>query len=279
MIKYQQVTIVGVGLIGASLSYALKQINCVSKIIGYGRNEQNLIYAKDEGLIDSYYLDLKRACSQSDLIILSTPVGTFLDIIKEIRSDIQKDCIITDAGSVKGKLVYDIEDLMPSGVSFVGSHPIAGSHKSGAIHYEKKLFSNSLCIITPTCNTNQQALEKIIDLWKAIGCRIELLDPYVHDEIYNLVSHMPHLLSYCLVRTVFDAKAEALNFAGKGFKDMTRLAESSPEIWRDIIFYNKDNVIKSLELLKNQLNTVETMINQNNISALEDYFKSVKRCK
>lgn len=279
MTQYQRVTIIGVGLIGASLAYALKNRGCASYIIGYGRNEKNLIYARDEGLIDYYSSDINDACHNSDLIVLATPVGTFLDIIGKIIPNLKKGCIITDVGSVKGKLVYEIEGLIPDGINFIGSHPIAGSHNSGAIYYDKNLFNDSLCIITPTDNSDKKILNDIIELWKNVGCRTHLLDPFVHDEIYNLVSHMPHLLSYCLVKTVFDSKSEALNYAGKGFKDMSRLAESSPEIWKDIILYNKDNVLKSVQSLKNQLSIVEKIINENDESALKEYFKNARDCK
>jgi len=273
LIKFNKITIIGVGLIGASFAYALKAKKSVEKIIGYGRNETNLLYAKNEGLIDDYCLDIIEACNQSDLIFLSTPIGTFKDIIDTIKSSLKQHTIITDAGSVKGQLVHDIESSLSEDIFFVGSHPIAGSHKSGAKNYDKNLFYNSLCIITPTKKTHKESFNKIYELWKGIGCRIEILDPFEHDHIYNLVSHMPHLLSFCLVNTVFESNKKAFDFAGKGFKDMSRLAGSSPEIWRDIIIYNKDNVLKSLDTLQGHLQMVKAIISRDDISSLEDYFR------
>ncbi len=260
-------------MLGASFALSIRKAGLCNAIFGYGRNQENLIKAKDKGIIDNFSLDVHEACCGSDLIVLSTPVSAFQNIIEEIKGIIKKGVIITDLGSIKGRLVFEIESVMPDGAFYIGSHPIAGGEKSGFANANADLFNNALCIVTPTENSNPASLTEICRLWETMGSKVELINPYLHDEIYAVVSHLPHLAAYALVNSVGDIDEDFIRFAGQGFKDTTRIAMSSPELWRDISLLNKDNLIKMIGILKNNLTKMEGFLKENCIESLESEFR------
>jgi prephenate dehydrogenase len=269
---FNKVSIIGVGLLGASFALALRQNSLCKTIIGYGRKEENLKRAKDRGIIDDYSLDVCRACEDSDLILLSTPVGVFREIVERIKDTLKQGALITDVGSVKGRLVYELESLMPDGACYIGSHPIAGSDKSGIDDARADLFNNARCIITPTEKSDKSAKEKIISIWEAVGAKVEAMDPFMHDEIYAAVSHFPHIVAYAIVNTVGDIDSKYIGYAGKGFKDTTRIALSSPEMWRDISLFNKDNIIKMMNAFKDNIDKITVYLKDNNALEIEKEF-------
>ncbi len=264
--------IIGVGLLGASFSLALKEMNLCRTISGFGRSEKNLNRAKERGIIDDYSLEAADACKDADFVLLSTPVGAFSSLVNTIRGDLKKGAVITDVGSVKGRLVYDLESSLPKGVSYIGAHPIAGSDKSGIDDARPNLFNGARCIITPTENSDQDALNKVESIWTVIGAKVELMNPYKHDEIYAVVSHLPHIIAYALVNTVGDIDYKYIDYSGQGFKDSTRIALSSPEMWRDISIFNRDNLMKLLGSLKENLQEIERLLQTGDASGLENIF-------
>lgn len=278
-INFHKVSIIGVGLIGASLGLAMRKRALCENIHGFGRNEGNLLRAKGKGIIDSYSLDLKGVCEDSDLIVLSTPVGVFLEIVKNISPYLKKGSIIIDVGSVKGRLVYEIETIIPEGVSYVGTHPIAGSDKSGIDDARPELFEGARCIITPTDKTDKNALEKVMHLWQRVGCHVELMDPMRHDEIYGAVSHLPHVIAYSLVNAIGDIDSEFIKYAGQGFKDTTRIALSSPELWRDIVIYNRENLLRFLEAFKGNIEKIKGLIEKSDAEAIRDEFQKARNLR
>ncbi len=271
-IFFNKVSIIGVGLIGASFALALKEKGLCKTICGYGRREENLKRAKEKGIIDDYSLDLKNACEDSDLILLATSVGVFKDIAQNIKGYLKKDALVTDVGSVKGRLVYDLEFLMPDGVHYIGSHPIAGSDKSGIDDAKADLFKNARCIVTPTEKTDESAKEKIMLIWEAVDAKVEGMDPFTHDEIYAVVSHFPHIIAYEIVNTVGDIDSKYIAYAGKGFKDTTRIALSSPELWRDISISNKENLIKLIGIFRKNLDKIESLLLSEDAADIEEEF-------
>lgn len=273
---FNRVTILGVGLIGASFALALKKYGLCNEVIGYGRKEENLMKAKDLAIIDAFERDPARACSGSDLVLFATPVGKFIDIATQIRSSLHRSAIVTDVGSVKGNLVHTMEELMPEGVFFVGGHPIAGSDRSGIDTAEAEIFKGAKCIITPTGHTDKHALEIVTAVWENIGSRIILISPNEHDKIYASVSHLPHLIAYEIVNTVADIDSSFLRFSGQGFMDTTRIASSSPELWRDICLLNKDNLLESLEIFKKNLERVSQYLRAYDSKSLEKDFEKAR---
>jgi prephenate dehydrogenase len=260
--KLNRVAIIGVGLIGASFGLALKERGLADEIYGFGRNEDNLKKAKARGIIDAYSTDITKVCDSADLVVLATPVGVFVEIAREISPFLKKGSIVIDVGSVKGRLVYELESIMPEGVHYVGTHPIAGSDKSGIEYARPDLFKDARCIITPTEKTDPESLSFILELWKDFGCNVELIDPMKHDEVYGAVSHLPHIIAYCLVNTIGQIDSEYIRYAGQGFKDTTRIALSSPELWRDIVVYNRDNLLKLLEVFEKNIEELKRLLEE-----------------
>jgi prephenate dehydrogenase len=273
---FNKVTILGVGLIGASFALALKKYGLCDEIAGYGRKEENLARAMEKKIINSYDLDPAKACDGADLILFATPVGIFIDLTKKIRGSLKKNAIVTDVGSVKGNLVRDMATMMPENVSFVGGHPIAGSDRSGIDTAAAEIFKNAKCIITPVENTDKDALGKITSLWETFGSLIRLINPDEHDRIYAAVSHLPHLIAYEIVNTVADIGSSYLAFSGQGFKDTTRIASSPPDVWRDICLLNKDNLLSYVEIFKTNLDRVSRYLRADDYESLERDFKNAR---
>ncbi len=273
---FNQVTIIGLGFLGASFALAIRKMGMCKTIYGFSRNPENLEKAKVRGIIDNYSFDLCQIIEGSDLVMLATPVGVFMDIIDRIKGILKKGSVITDVGSIKGSLVYEIESVLSEDVYYIGSHPIAGGEKSGIENAKSDLFNNALCIITPTEKSNSGALESLKNIWQSIGSRVEFMEPYWHDEVYAIVSHLPHITAYALVNTLGDVDEDAIRFAGQGFKDTTRIAMSSPEIWRDISAHNKENLIKLIHILKDNLTKIEGLLDKDDLISLEKEFRRSK---
>lgn len=278
-IFFNRITILGVGLIGASFALAMKKNGLCNEVIGYGRKEENLKRAHEQAVIDAYERDPAKACARSDFVVFATPVGSFIDIAKQIRSSLRSGVIVTDVGSVKGTLVSAMEELMPEGASFVGGHPIAGSDRSGIDSAEAEIFRGAKCIITPTEQTNKHALEIVTAVWKKLGSLVTLISPNEHDRIYASVSHLPHLLAYVIMNTVADIDKSFLHFSGQGFMDTTRIASSSPELWRDICLLNKDNLLESLELFKKNLDRASQYLRAYDSASLEKDFEKARKLR
>jgi prephenate dehydrogenase len=278
-IYFHKVTILGVGLIGASLALALKRYHLAKTVIGYGRTQGNLIRAQERAIIDSFALDPAEACDNADLIVFAMPVGAFIDIAKRVRSVFKSDTIVTDVGSVKGNLVRDMERVLSSHGLFVGGHPIAGSDRSGIDTASAELFEQAKCIITPTHGTDKRALEKIIAMWRAVGCLVTLIDPDEHDRIYGAVSHLPHILAYELINTVDDINSTYLTFSGQGLRDTTRIASSHPELWRDICEHNRENLIAYLEAYQKNLDRVSRCLREHDGESLLMDFQRARRMR
>ncbi|MFZ5906302.1 MAG: prephenate dehydrogenase [Nitrospirota bacterium] len=274
--RFNKVTILGVGLIGASFALAMKKQGLCRVVAGHGRNPENLRRAQERGIIDFFDLDPAQACRDSDLILLATPVGSFLDITKKIVGSLKQNTILTDVGSVKGKLVHDMDSLMPEGVFFVGAHPIAGGDRSGIDTASPGLFAGAKCILTPSEKTDKEALNTVDAFWKHLGSVTLLIDPDEHDRIYAAVSHLPHLLAYMMVNTVADIDDSYFRFSGTGFLDTTRIASSHPELWRDICILNKENVIASVEIFRQNLDRAVQYLRAVDPESLEREFRKAR---
>jgi len=276
---FEKTTIFGVGLIGASLALAMREKSLTKYVSGYGRTEANLKAAAQRGIIDFYELDPARACKDADLIVYATPVGAFKSLARATRGAMKNGAVVIDVGSVKGLLVQDMEDLMPGGVRYVPCHPIAGSERSGIETASAGLFEGRLCIITKTPKTDDGAFDKVSALWRALGSKLEVMDPDVHDSIFGLVSHLPHLAAYALVNAVADVDAGSMKYAGNGFKDATRIAASSPAIWRDICAFNSENLLRFLDILKANIEGLSLFIRESDFKGLEEAFKRASKLR
>ncbi len=276
-VLFRQVTIIGVGLIGASFALALKEKGLSQNVCGYGRREENLRNAKERKIIDRYEADIREACENSDLILLATPPGAFKGVIEKIRGIVKTGGIVTDVGSVKGRLVGELEALMPQRRFYVGSHPIAGSDRSGIDNARADLFKGARCIITPTDRTDREARDKVSLLWQLLGAVVEVMDPLLHDEIYATVSHLPHIIAYTLVNTVENISPDHLGYAGQGFKDATRIALSAPALWRDISLLNRENLLEDISVFRENLERVRRCLEDGDAKGLEKAFEEAQR--
>ena len=276
MKPFKQITILGVGLIGASLALSCRQRKLVGHIVGFGRNAANLKNAQERNIIDSGSTDLKTAVEGSDLIILCTPVGVLVERVREMVPFLLDGCIITDAGSVKGPMVDKIDTLLPNTLRYVGAHPIAGGEQSGLEAARADLLTDAKCIITPTANTQTEALERVTEFWSEVGMQTLTMDAHEHDTVFGALSHLPHVVAYALMNTVANVKTESygdiLSMSGGGLKDITRIASSDPVMWRDICLQNKVPVVTLINQFQNALENIKTLIEQDQAEALEETF-------
>ena len=278
---FQKVTVIGVGLLGASLAKACKGRGLVDEITGYGRNCENLRKAKDLKIIDHYSGDLSEAVSDADLVVLCTPVSTIVPLIQSLVSQVQPGTIITDVGSVKESVVHRADKLIPEGIFFVGSHPIAGGENSGLESSTASLYQDAKCIVTPTEKTDTTALKKISALWNALGMNVISLSAEEHDFIFGAVSHLPHIVAYALMNTLGGLKTtnnlEVTGFSGAGLRDITRIASSDPVMWRDICLSNRNHSLNLINRFQNKLEEIRNTIERGDGQELEKEFVAANK--
>ena len=278
---FEKITIIGVGLLGASLAKACRRHNLVEEISGFGRNRENLDKAKSLGVIDHCAKDLPEAVKDVDLVVLCTPVSKIVPLIESFLPHLKQGVVITDVGSVKGPLVHQLDDLMPEGIFFVGSHPIAGGEKSGLEASREDLYLNAKCILTPTPKTNAHALGKVDTLWKTVGMETLTLDADEHDFVFGAVSHLPHIVAYALMNTLGALRTkqdhEVTAYSGGGLKDITRIASSDPVMWRDICLSNQTNSLDLIDRFQKTLNDLRSVIEKNDGKALEKAFVAANK--
>ncbi|RJQ51787.1 MAG: prephenate dehydrogenase/arogenate dehydrogenase family protein [Nitrospiraceae bacterium] len=278
-INFKHIAIIGVGLMGGSFALALKAKGFKGKITGVGRSRKNLIKAKKLGMIDDYTTEYADGVKDADLVLLAVPVGRVEIIVKSISRVLKKGAIVTDVGSVKARIVKDVVPLMPEGVHFVGAHPIAGKECSGITCAAADLYLNARCIVTPVSDTDKKALGKIMRLWKAVGATTTLMGPEEHDLVFGAVSHLPHVAAYALVNGIMKVENSILRHGGRGLRDMTRIALSPPELWRDICSFNRKNILKSLKKFSSSLTHLTRLIEKSDWSGLEKEFRKAKEAR
>jgi len=282
---FKQVTIIGVGLIGGSLGIILKQQRMADSVVGLGRTVENLQLAVKVGAIDRYERDPQPALSGTDLVILATPVDSYASQVEAWGHLLEPGTIVSDVGSIKGPLVEHMEKLLPPGIRFVGAHPIAGKEKSGAGEATSDLFQKALCIVTPTSRTDSDALSVIKELWTAAGSNLVSIDPFTHDRMLGAVSHLPHIVAFALMNALTDLQGtgdqqeDLLKFSGGGLRDTTRIAASSPEMWRDICLGNRDNLISMIERYEHHLKTFKTLLQNQDSMGLEHAIHQAKEAR
>jgi prephenate dehydrogenase len=277
-----RMAVVGVGLIGGSLARVLREKKQVKEIVGIGRTEANLRKAVELGVIDSWSRDPREGVKGADLVFLAVPVCSITGLVKDIAPFLSPGCVVTDGGSVKGKIVEACESMMPEGTYFVGAHPIAGTEKSGVGASFSTLYSGKRCIVTPTQETCDTALEKVVKMWKAAGCEVVIMDAEKHDRIVAAISHLPHMVAYTLVNAVegYDRFDEGiLKYSAGGFRDFTRIASSDPVMWRDITLMNREGILETMEIYLRYFNQLRSLVEQEDGPGLESFFTESKKSR
>lgn len=264
-------SILGVGFMGGSLARTVKKKRLAEKIIGFGRRKSALDMALRSDIIDEAAASFPEAVKEADLVVIAAPVSLFGDFIEKCELYCKAGVIITDVGSTKSEIVKKAEDTLGSDKFFVGAHPMAGSEKRGFEFSQENLFDNSICFLTKSGRTEKRALEKVDEFWKAAGAKTVIVSPKRHDEITAEISHLPHILAFSLVNY-----SRNIEYAGNSFRDMTRVASSDADMWLDIFFSNKENVVKSMDKFMEYLEGIKAQIKNLKRKELRKKFEKAK---
>ncbi len=277
-----KILIFGVGLIGGSIALSLKKTGLTSSIIGVGRNQDNLNDAIKLKIIDHTSQDLDKNIAEANIIIIATPVAQIPSILKIIQPYLSSHTIITDVGSTKTDVIESAREILGQQYSqFIGGHPIAGSEKHGAMAAHSDLFKNKNVILTPDQHSSLRAREMITTLWKNAGAKVSYMSHIDHDKIFSTISHLPHLLAFSLVDMITQRSNanELLKYAASGFKDFTRIAASSPEMWKDIIFANKKFILEDIKYFENQMELINDAIKHEDEKKILALFKNASKTR
>lgn len=274
-----RLAIIGVGLIGSSLSLALKQAGAVAHVVGYGRNRNNLEKGLELGVLDSFETILADCVADADVIVVAVPLGAMQQVFSELKSTIKSSAVITDVGSAKGSVVSaakaGLGDLFPR---FVPGHPIAGTENSGVEAGFASLYQSRRIILTPLDETAKDAIEIVDQMWHHCGAILEYLSVEHHDKVLAATSHLPHMLAYALVHQLshLNDHEEIFRYAAGGFRDFTRIASSDPVMWRDVCLSNGDALGELIEQYQRELERIAEAIRNDDADELLKLFGRAK---
>jgi prephenate dehydrogenase len=277
-----RLTIYGVGLIGGSLARALKAAGACGEIVGYGRSVAPLQRALELGVIDRYETDPAAAVRGSEVVLLGVPVGAMEAVLHELRPHLDSDTIITDVGSTKGSVVAAAETVFGAlPPRFIPGHPIAGTEQSGVEASFAELFRQRRVILTPTAQSDAAALATIRWMWQQTGAEVSEMTVAHHDEVLAATSHLPHLLAFTLVDTLarLEDHDDIFRFAAGGFRDFTRIASSSPQMWHDICLNNREALLKMVGRFSAELATLAAAIERGDGEAILQTFERAKAAR
>ena len=273
---FNKVALIGLGLIGSSLSRAIRRGKLAKSISGHARSAPTRARAMELGLADEIHETAAGAAEGADLVILCSPVGTYAALAAEIGPHLQPGAILTDVGSVKKAVVNDVGPHVPEGVHFIPGHPIAGTEHSGPDSGFASLFENRWCILTPLPGADQAAVERLRSFWQACGSNVDIMDADHHDRVLAITSHLPHLIAYNIVGTAADLEevtnSEVIKYSAGGFRDFTRIAASDPVMWRDVFLTNKDAVLEMLGRFSEDLSALQRAIRWGDGEMLQEFF-------
>ncbi len=281
-VRWNKVTVVGVGLLGGSLGLALRQGRLAKHVAGYVRREASLAECLRLKVADSATLDLATAVRDSDLIVLCTPLAQMPSLVAQMQPDLKSGAIITDVGSVKASVVRQLQALArPAGAEFVGSHPMAGSEKTGMSASRADVFQGAVCVVTPTAHTRPKALRTVKALWEAVGARVLTMSAAEHDLLVSRSSHLPHLLAAeiagFVLRPTMPEKQAML--CANGFRDVTRIASGSPEMWRDIAMANRSNLSRGLKQIIRDLERLRLALDAGDSPRIQQFLEHAKQLR
>jgi prephenate dehydrogenase len=279
---FNQLGVIGCGLMGGSFALALKRAGLVKRVIGYSKSPSTTEKAKQLGVIDQAAESALLAVSGSDIVLIAVPVAASEATFKAIRHLVEPGVLIMDVGSTKRDVVDAARRVLKERVSsFVPAHPIAGKEVGGIAHADAALFSGRQVILTPLPQTLPDLLQKATDVWAAIGSQVLRMTPENHDAAFAAVSHLPHMLSFAYFNSVAKQPAgrDFLSLAGPGFRDFTRIAASDAAVWRDILMSNREEIIKQAQRFRHTLDAMEHVMRSGNLEALEDMIRSASEAR
>lgn len=283
-----KIVIFGVGLIGGSLALALKKTVAAPKIVGVGRNLENLKLALHLGVIDEAESNVAKAVTDADLVLIATPVAQTPKILEAIIPHLGQNAVVTDAGSTKSDIEQYVINASRQAKNpqhflsqFVGAHPIAGAEKSGVTAAKNDLFIGKNVVLTPNENTSAEAIKLVRELWQITGANVSEMTAQAHDQIFAAVSHLPHLLAFALVNNLANRPnaKQLFDFAASGFRDFTRIAGSSPEMWRDISLANKTALMNELEAYQSEISSLQNLLKSEDSQGLQAMFEHASQAR
>ena len=279
---FRKIVIFGVGLIGGSFALALKKAGVVGEVVGFGRRQATLEEAQRLGILDRIGSEVAVELRDADIVLLATPVAQMTELFQRIAPHLGEQTLVTDGGSTKGDVVAAARaNLGAKLAQFVPAHPIAGAEKSGPEAALAELYVGKRVVLTPLPENDKAAVARVRKAWEMCGANVTELTPTEHDAVFAAVSHLPHLLSFALVHDLAqrDNKDLLLSFAASGFRDFTRIAASSPEMWRDISMANRDALLVELQRYMDELQSVQQALTQRDASRLEAIFSEARKIR
>jgi len=280
---FEKVCIIGCGLIGSSIARAIKKHKLSKKVVSSNRSESINKKVVELKIVDEASSDTKKICKDSDLIIISTPLSSYKEVILKIKNSFKKSSILTDVGSVKEDIINLVEKNIPENVSWICSHPIAGTEESGPEAGFSELFQNRWCILTPSKKSKDKDVKLLESFWKKIGSKVDIMNAKQHDYILSITSHMPHLIAYNIVdmtMKVQDKKeSDIIKYSAGGLRDFTRIAASNPIMWRDVFIQNKRNTSEMIDKFIENLEDLKKAIESEDKKKLEQIFTKTKKIR
>ena len=280
---FKKVCIIGCGLIGSSLARAIRKNNLAEKIVSSNRSESVNNKVLELKIVDDSSADTKKMVKDSDLIVIATPLSSYEEVILKIKDSLKSGAILTDVGSVKENIINLIEKNVPENISWIPSHPIAGTEDSGPESGFSELFKNRWCILTPSKKIKEKDINLLQTFWEKIGSKVDIMKATQHDYILSITSHLPHLIAYNLVNTSLDmqdkTKTAIVKYSAGGLRDFTRIAASNPIMWRDIFIQNKKNTSKMIDKFIENLEELKEAISNEDVKKLENIFTKTKKIR
>jgi len=279
-VPFQKISIIGVGLLGGSIGLASRRRRLAREVAGFVRRRASLKDCERAAAVDYATTDLLAAVSSADLVILCTPLAQMRSLTEQFLPALKPGAIVTDVGSVKADVVREIGGLVQkAGGHFIGSHPMAGAEKTGVSAARADLFNHAVCVLTPTKNSNAAATRKLEQFWKSLGARVLKLAPEQHDLFVSRSSHLPHVVAASLANLVLDPKSPKSQAAlcATGFRDTTRIASGSPEMWRDIALSNRKNIARSVDAFIDELKRFQAVLKKSEAKAISKFFETAKQ--
>jgi prephenate dehydrogenase len=278
---WQKIALVGVGLLGGSLGQVVRQRQLAGRVAGYVRRAKSISECLAAGAVDEAETDLHHVVGGADLIVLGTPIAQMPELVERLLPSLRSGALLTDVGSVKASLVTALEPLVAGagvGAHFIGSHPMAGAEKMGVHAARPDLFEGAICVVTPTSNSPPALVKKLEDFWRAVGGRAMRLSPEMHDDLVSRSSHLPHVVAAELANYVLSPvhPPEQAALCATGFRDTTRIASGSPEMWRDISLANRRNLARVLGVFIEDLQEFQHALEKEDSKSIAEFFDQAK---
>lgn len=275
-----RVTLVGIGLLGGSLGLAIKKRQLAARVWGYVRREASIEECTRLGAVDHATCDLSEAVEGADLVILGTPLAQMAELTRRLAPMLKPQALVTDVGSVKRPVVEALEPLVKNaGATFIGSHPMAGAERMGVGAARADLFEGAVSVVTPTHQSPKESVARLCEFWTAVGCKPLVLPPEIHDELVSRSSHLPHVVASALAISVLNPQypREQALLCASGFRDATRIASGSPEMWHDIVMANRGHLCAALDLFIEGLNRFRHTLETADSAGISEFFINAKQ--